>query len=246
MPSSGDRAGRPLGRRQAEVLGAIEAYVRRHDRPPTVREIGHDAGIASTGHVAHVLAALERRGYLTCERGVARGIHLTRAPGVPVLGTIAAGVPLDLFDAGPPELLDLAAHVRGGAASAPAGAGDAAGSEFALLVRGDSMIEDGILDGDYVLVRRAATAPEGAIVVAVHLASAGGEQGAATLKRLFLDRRRARVLLCPANAALQPLEIAAAEWAREWQVQGIVTALYRPHGIAAATRAPRASRHSRS
>jgi repressor LexA len=236
MPSSGDWAGRPLGRRQAEVLDAIEAYVRRHDRPPTVREIDHDAGIASTGHVAHVLAALERRGYLTCERGVARGIHLMRAPGVPVLGTIAAGVPLDLFDAGPPELLDVAAHVRGGAASAPAG--DAADSAFALLVRGDSMIEDGILDGDYVLVRRAAAAPEGALVVAVHLASAGGEQGAATLKRLSLDRRRARVLLCPANAALQPIEISAAEWAREWQVQGIVTAIYRPYGIAPAT-APR-------
>jgi repressor LexA len=173
MPSSRDRAGLPLGQRQAAVLGAIEAYVRRHDRPPTVREIGHDARIASTGHVAHVLAALERRGYLTCEHGVARGIHLTRTPGVPILGTIAAGVPLDLFDAGLPELLDLAAHVRDGAARARAGDGDAAGSEFALLVRGNSMIEDGILDGDYVLMQRAAAAPEGALVVAVHLTSAG-------------------------------------------------------------------------
>lgn len=239
MPSSGKWVGRPLGRRQAEVLGAIEAYVRRHDRPPTVREIGHDAGIASTGHVAHVLAALERRGYLTCEHGVARGIHLTRAPGVPILGTIAAGVPLDLFDGGPPETLDLAAHVRGGA-RVRAGDGDAAGGEFALLVRGDSMIEDGIRDGDYVLVQRATAAPEGAIVVAVHLASAGGERGAATLKRLQLDRRRARVLLCPANAALQPLAISAAEWEREWKVQGIVTAIYRPYGVAPAPR--RASR----
>jgi len=239
MPSSGDRAGRPLGQRQAEVLGAIEAYVRRHDRPPTVREIGHDVGIASTGHVAHVLAVLERRGYLTCDHGVARGIHLTRAPGVPILGTIAAGAPLDLFDAGPPEMLDLAAHVRGGER-----AGDAADSEFALLVRGDSMIDDGILDGDYVLVQPVGAAPEGAIVVAVHLASAGGERGAATLKRLYLDRRRERVLLCPANAALQPIEIPAAEWARDWRVQGTVTAIYRPYGFTHAP--PRASRPTRS
>jgi repressor LexA len=104
-------------------------------------------------------------------------------------------------------------------------------TEYALQVRGDSMIEEGILDGDYVLVRRGETALDGAIVVAVHvLADGGGEHGAATLKRLRMDRPRGRVLLCPANARLQPIEVPEAEWEREWQVQGTVTAIYRPCG----------------
>jgi repressor LexA len=149
---------------------------------------------------------------------------LIRPSGVRILGTIAAGSPLDLFeDAGPPETLDLGAHAQTG--------DSAQDSQFALRVRGDSMIEDGILDGDYVLVQPGETAPEGAIVVAVHLVGGGSERGAATLKRIRMDRRRGRVLrvlLCPANAALQPIEVPVDEWRREWVVQGTVTAMYRP------------------
>ena len=80
---------------------------------------------------------------------MARGIHLTHAPGVPILGALATGEPLDLFDAGPPDMLDLATHVRWADAT-----GRASDAEFALRVRGNSMIEDGIFDGDYVIVRR--------------------------------------------------------------------------------------------
>ncbi|HET8905590.1 MAG TPA: transcriptional repressor LexA [Ktedonobacterales bacterium] len=221
---SGDAANRPLRPRQLDVLRAIEEYVQRHDRPPTVREIASDANIASLAHVANLLAALERRGHITIERGVSRGIHLTRPSGVRILGTIAAGSPLDLFDnVEQPETLDLGAHAHIG--------GSAQDSQFALRVRGDSMIEDGILDGDYVLVQPGKTAPEGAIVVAVHL-DGGGERGAATLKRIRLERSRGRVLrvlLCPANAALLPIEVPVDEWRREWAVQGTVTAIYRPY-----------------
>jgi repressor LexA len=224
MPRSADRTGHPLGRVQATVLRAIEAYVRRYDRPPTVREIGQAASIASTGHLTYVLEALQRYGHITWERKVARGIHLTRAPGVPILGTIAAGQQLDLFDTGTPETLDLAAHAR-----ASGVVGDTANAEFALCVRGDSMIEEGIFDGDYVLVRPADEASEGAIVVAVELNSDGSELGAATLKRFRVDRQRGLVLLCPANAALHPIEIPIEDWGRKWRVQGTVAALYRPY-----------------
>lgn len=87
------------------------------------------------------------KGWAFCrERGVSRGIHLIRPSGVRILGTIAAGSPLDLFnDTGLPETLDLGAHAHIG--------GSAPDSQFALRVRGDSMIEEGILDGDYVLVQ---------------------------------------------------------------------------------------------
>jgi repressor LexA len=213
----------PLGRVQTQVLEAIEDYVREHDRPPTVRELCHVTGIRSTSHMAYVLDALEEHGYIICEHGMARGIHLTRAPGVPIQGTLAAGEPLDLFDAGPPDMLDLAAHVRRGD-----NMGRASDAEYALRVRGNSMIEDGILNGDYVIVRRGDTAPEGAIVVATHLAADTSERGAATLKRLRFDRRRKLVLLCPANATLQPRAIPFEEWERDWKVQGTVTAIYRP------------------
>ena len=236
MPATKDTTRQPLGR-QADVLNAIETYIQHYDRPPTLRELAHDAHLKSLGHLSYVLDALERGGHITWERGVSRGVHPTRrrasALSVPILGAIAAGWPLDLFEpAGPPETLDLEANAGGEAAV------------FALLVRGDSMVEEGILDGDYVLVRPGKAALDGAIVVAVHLlADGGGERGAATLKRLQVDRRRGYVRLCPANAALQPIEIPAAEWKREWQVQGTVTAIYRPcsHAHAQAPQRVRAS-----
>jgi repressor LexA len=228
------------------VLRAIEAYVQSHDRPPTLRDIVRDAHIKSLGQVVPLLKTLEQRGYLTRDPKVSRGIHLTgktqqllsslepdperrdvprdmkRGPGVPILGTIAAGEPLDLFEASEVEALDVGRDVRPGDPSV-----------FALRVRGDSMIEDGILDGDFVLVRPGPTAPPEALVVAVHLLAGGGsDRGAATLKRLRFqkDRRTERVLavlLCPANASLQPIAIPTEEWDREWQVQGMVTAVHR-------------------
>jgi repressor LexA len=82
---------------QARILNFIEVYVREHGRPPTNREIGHEVGIGSTGHVDYHLTALEKKGYLTRARRTSRGLRLVREeqPGLRIAGTIAAGVPLD-------------------------------------------------------------------------------------------------------------------------------------------------------
>ena len=204
-----------LSLREAEVLQAIVKALRREGRAPTIREISVAARIKSLSHVEYLLRRLEERGQIERIPG-SRGIKLPEAPGVPIRGRIAAGEPLDLYEGGY-EHLDLGVHVR---------AVDTEG-EYALRVRGDSMIEDHIFDGDYVLVRPAQTAPDGAIVVALHK-DAPTDAGAATVKRLYREPARRRVRLQPANAALEPIFVSAAKWDREWKIQGVVTAIYRP------------------
>ena len=95
---------------------------------------------------------------------------------------------------------------------------------YALRVRGQSMIEDGILDGDYVLIAPAQTVVNGTIAVALHRAGIG-DRGAATLKRVFIEDDG--VLLQPANPAFAPRRISSEEWDDEWEVQGRVVAVYR-------------------
>lgn len=200
---------------EAKVLEAITTALRREGRAPSIREISVAAKVKSLSHVEYLLRRLEEKEQIERIPG-SRGIRLLETPGIPILGRIAAGEKLDLYDGGY-EQLDLGAHVR---------AVDTDG-EYALRVRGDSMIEDHIFDGDYLLVRRADTAPDGAIVVALHR-EATTEAGAATVKRLYREPARQRVRLQPANAALEPKFVSAAEWDREWRIQGIVTAVYRP------------------
>lgn len=204
-----------LSPRQADVLQAIEAAIRHDGRSPTLREIRTAAHISSLSHVEYLLGRLEEKGYIEREPG-SRGIRLTRSPGVPVHGQIAAGAPLDIYEDAGSEQLDLGAHVR---------AADAEG-EYALRVRGDSMIEDHIFDGDFVLVRPTQAAADGDIVVALHR-DATTHDGAATVKRFYREPRYRRVRLQPANSALEPIYIPSAEWNRAWQIQGIVTAVYR-------------------
>jgi repressor LexA len=210
---------------QAEILRAIETYQRSHDRPPTIRDICRAVGITSPAQVQHHITMLQRRGYLTREPHTSRSIHLTQPTGVPIRGLIAAGGQLDLFDDEQHgEYLDLTAHLRtGGTAREEV----AEVQEYALEVRGDSMIEDHIFDGDYVLVRPGPVAQSGDIVVAVHML-ANGQRGAATVKRFHFERARSRIRLQPANAAFPPTCVSAEEWDREWSIQGIVTAVYRP------------------
>ncbi len=195
---------------QTRILNFIEAYVHENGRPPTNREIGHEVGIGSTGHVDYHLTALEKKGYLTRARKKSRGLRLVREeqPGLRIAGTIAAGAPLDIYDAGQTETLDLSQHQ----------------TEFVLLVRGESMIEDHIADGDFVLVQANAHYHDGDIVVATHH-QALGEGGAATLKRIY--RESGRIRLQPANSAMSPIYVTAREWDDEWEVQGKVTAVYR-------------------
>lgn len=209
-------------RLRTQILGAIEEYWREHRCPPTIREICSAVQIESTGHVAYHVGILEQEGLVSRVPGRSRGLMLTRPTGLPVRGTIAAGDPLDQFDEGEPEMLDfgeLATAITAIPSSAAEGV-------YALRVRGTSMIEDGILDGDYVLIAPGPTAANGEIVVATHNTANGG-RGAATLKRVF--RRDGGVVLQPANVTLTARFIPAEEWNREWIVQGTVVAVHRQY-----------------
>jgi repressor LexA len=186
--------------RQQEIFDFLVDYVERLGYPPTVREIGEAVGLASPSTVHAHLANLERAGLLRRDPTKPRALELLRggrkqaaepagAAQLPLVGEIAAGGPLladeNIEDyVGVPELIS-----RGGE------------GEFVLRVKGDSMIQAGILDGDYVVVRRQAHADDGDIVVAL----AGADEAAdeATVKRFF--RENGRVRLQPENDALAPI-----------------------------------------
>jgi repressor LexA len=195
-----------LSKRQREIYDYVLGYVDQHGYPPTVREIGEAVGLASPSTVHAHLANLERAGYvkrdptkpralelLARERAVASGGRARGASGheprvLPLVGEIAAGGPL-LAEENVEDYLAVPEPLSRG------------GEEFLLRVKGESMVEAGILPGDYVVVRRQATAQNGEIVVAL----AGDDEATeeATVKRFF--RQDGRVRLQPENAALEPL-----------------------------------------
>ena len=194
---------------QAKIYHFIGEYTKRYGRPPTNREIGEAVHIHSTGHVDYHLNILEKKGYIQRERKKSRGIRLTSSEeGLRIAGTIAAGAPLDIYAPAQQEVLDLSTHNR----------------EYVLLVRGQSMIEDHITDGDYVLVDRSAYVNNGDIIVATHK-SGNVEGGEATLKRIYKESDHIR--LQPANSEMNPIIVSPEEWDTEWEVQGKVTAVYR-------------------
>lgn len=212
------------------IVRAIERYHDERDQWPTYREIGEKVGIEAPSHVKHHVAMLVKQGILTHQPGISRGISLARREDaspqpdrlrVLIRGRIAAHEPLDLFDQGEAEELDLGL-ARFEIASALAGE-----EVYALLVDGDSMIEDGILDGDYVLVRAGVGVPNGAIAVVVENRANGGH-GAATLKHFF--KEDAQIRLQPANPAHPPIIIAPADWNRDWRIQGTAIGVYRRLG----------------
>lgn len=202
---------------QQEMLHAIERHTAERGRPPTVREIGAAVGIRSPGHTSYHLRHLEDLGYITREGRTSRGISVVHRQGIEVLGAIAAGEPLEIYSADQRETLQVEHRI---------GFDGTAG--YALCVKGDSMIEEGILDGDYVLVRPTKEARNGDLVVAVHL-TANGERGAATLKRFFREAGQKHVRLQPSNQHLQPILVPARQWDTQWEVQGAVVALYRDY-----------------
>lgn len=185
----------PLTRRQREILTIIESYSREHGISPTLDEIAHQLGVNKVTVFGHV-SELERKGILSrAAKGISRGIQIV-APAaaastrtVRILGRIAAGSPIETMEA--PEELDLRDLVPRDR------------DVYALLVRGDSMIEDSIRDGDLVLVERRAHAENGETVVAV----LPGEQ--ATLKRYYKEKSGIR--LQPANSAMAPILVAEVE-----------------------------------
>jgi repressor LexA len=178
----------PLTRRQREILTIIEDYSRAHGISPTLDEIAHELGVNKVTVFGHV-AELERKGILSrAAKGVSRGLQIV-APttgtsrSVRILGRIAAGAPIETIEM--PEELDLHELVPRDR------------DVYALVVRGNSMIEDSIRDGDIVLVERRTHAENGETVVAV----LPGDQ--ATLKRFY--REHSRIRLQPANSAMAPI-----------------------------------------
>jgi repressor LexA len=209
-----------LTTRQREIYDFVTGYVDGHGYPPTVREIGEAVGLASPSTVHAHLANLERAGYLRRDPTKPRALELVgreRTPAVeavgeagrvrvlPLVGQIAAGAPLLAEE-------NVEQHL-----AVPEPLSSGVGEEFLLRVRGDSMIEAGILEDDYVVVRRQQTASDGDIVVAL----VGDDEAAdeATVKRFF--REDGRVRLQPENAALEPL------YPAHVQLLGKVTGVFR-------------------
>jgi repressor LexA len=196
-------------------LTFIDDYMDEHGYPPSIREIGAAAGISSTSVVDYNLRILERDGHLRRDREVSRGLELrgvsnrstrARVVRVPLVGRIAAGEPIEAVE-GEGETLEFSA-------------GLVSEDCYALQVKGKSMIEDLIDDGDIVVVRPQDTADNGEIVVAL-LVNQGGTTGSATLKRFY--RERGKVRLQPANASMEPIYVDPSEL----RIQGRVVALFR-------------------
>jgi repressor LexA len=201
--------------RQREIWSFLVEYVDRHGYPPTVREIGEAVGLASPSTVHAHLANLERAGLLKRDPTKPRALELVgrskgatkgsetvaELPKLPLLGQIAAGGPL-LAEENVEDQIAVPESLRG---------------DFLLRVKGDSMIEAGILHGDVVVVRRAQEARDGEIVVAL----AGDDESAdeATVKRFF--RESGRIRLQPENAALEPI------YAPHVQILGKVVGVFR-------------------
>ncbi len=185
--------------RQQEIWKFLTDYVDEHGYPPTVREIGEAVGLASPSTVHAHLANLERAGLIKRDPTKPRALELRRDPKpemaraedvhrLPLLGEIAAGGPL-LAEQNVEEYVAVPEPLARG------------GDEFLLRVKGDSMVNAGILEGDLVVVRRQQDARNGDIVVA--LAGADETADEATVKRFF--RENGRIRLQPENDALEPI-----------------------------------------
>jgi repressor LexA len=193
--------------RQHAAFEFIVRFLDREGFAPSYEEIRRHLGVRSLNAVAKLVAQLRRRGALdsapfNAKRSLvpARRRRATAAATLPLLGLIAAGRPIEAIEN--PEPIEVPASLLG------------PGERYALRVRGDSMVEDGIQDGDLIVVRRVREAENGQTVVAV-------VDGEATLKRFF--RRGPRVELRPANQALRSTQWPAASV----EVRGILVGLLR-------------------
>jgi repressor LexA len=201
---------RELTKRQQEILDFIRGELHRCGYPPSVREIGEAVGLSSSSTVHSHLAALEAKGFIRRDpskpralevldfRETDRGIDYGKISVVPLVGQVAAGSPI------------LAAENIESTMSLPAEmAGD---NTFILKVRGESMIDAGILDGDFVVVRQQPTADNGEIAVAMI-------DDSATVKTFY--RELDRIRLQPENSTMEPI------YARDVTILGKVVALFR-------------------
>ena len=199
--------GQPLTRRQREILDFLNEFIEQHGYAPSLEEIGRRFGLSSLATVHKHLTNLQEKGFIRRAWNRSRSVELVptrvgaRALDLPLLGTVAAGVPIEAVvssaTVGVPE--DLV------------GQRDA----YALRVRGNSMIDEQIRDGDIVIVEDRKTAANGEMVIAL----LNGTE--VTLKKFYLAGRRIR--LQPANPALEPLLVDA----DQVRIQGVVVGVLR-------------------
>jgi repressor LexA len=207
--------------RQREILSFIVKETESRGFPPTIREIGEEMDIRSTNGVNDHLKALERKGYLTRGEQQSRSLVATKRARlvlglgsrrdpelveIPVLGKVAAGAPL-LATENMEDSVRIDSFLLGGS-----------GKEvFALRVKGESMIDDGIFDGDYLFVKKTPSASAGEIVVALI-------EDEATVKRYYPEPERIRFQ--PANATMQPIYVRKSDF-RSTMILGRVVGVYR-------------------
>lgn len=182
-----------LYRRQKQILDFIKQYIEKYSYSPTLGEIAEAIGVSSLATVHEHLQALSHKGVIKRFEGAVRGIEVLdqkisqnlKGIELPVLGFIAAGQPIMTYT-DPDATINIAPNMISGKKRS-----------YVLQVKGDSMIEDGILDGDYVIIEEQNIANDGEIVVALL------DNGFATLKRFFKEPTRIR--LEPANSSMSPI-----------------------------------------
>jgi len=201
--------------RQRQTLNFIRSYIDEYGYPPKLKEIGDHLGITSRGTVHRYIRALEEENLIRVSTGRSRGIELVNNEparekvtsdienDLPVAGTIAAGLPIEAIE--DQETINLNEFfVRPG--------------RFVLRVQGDSMIEDGIFDGDMVIMESCQTARDNEIVIALI------DQDEATLKRIK-NNQDGSITLIPANSSMQPFRYSA----ERVSVQGRIVGQFRAY-----------------
>jgi len=202
-----------LSMRQRKILATIRRFLAEFGYPPTIRQIGADVGISSTSVVSYNLDALQRKGYLIRDPDVSRGLRLVKDKDssrtypdpepevllshvtIPLLGMIAAGEPIPIPDSdfAPADYEQI---------SMAADAAWQSDEVYALRVRGTSMIDALIDDGDIVILRHQRTGENGDMVAAWLK-----DERATTLKRIYWEKDRQRVRLQPANPLMEPIYV---------------------------------------
>ena len=199
------RKSKGLGERHQKILEFIQEYQRKYKHPPSIREIGENCDISSTSVVNYYLDQLEKNGYIERDRKISRGLRVIGVNAsvdtlhIPILGPIAAGLPLPELQPGVNYLTDNESNAVDVARNLLP-AKEKGADLYALEVKGDSMIDAMINDGDIVVMKRADEARNGEMV-AVWLP----RDNEATLKYFFKEKERYR--LQPANPTMKPIFI---------------------------------------
>jgi len=204
-----------LYKRQKEVLTFISQFIQKNNTSPTLQEIADAMDLSSLATVHEHLATLERKGFIKRYDGSVRGIEVlteyldTSLQGIelPLVGFIAAGQPIEAIENSLETVMvsaDLVSKTK---------------RCYVLQVKGDSMIDEGIFDGDFVVIQQQDTANDGDIVVALI------DNGFATLKSIYREKN-GKIRLQPANSKMDPIYVDA----KDLQIQGKVTGVVRKYG----------------